>query len=219
MEARCIDSERIAEVVNLPVDDPIRRHVDECPRCRNLLRSYLSFMDATPVEGFPIDAARRHLDALIDAKVGAGAAPGPASRFSALLRGLARPVPLLAAVAAVTVVAVVVWQQSRGPEGVNLREEPAANHMTLAPAEVRADGSVHLSWDAVPGADSYQVRVYGPGLTEIYRSADVTDTSVVVDRSALPSDLPPTLDLMWRVYALQAGDVIQTSAPGSIRTR
>jgi len=218
MEMKCIDIERIAEVTELSADDPVRQHVESCPRCRNLLRSYLSFAGAAPVEGFAIESARRQLDAFIDATVGAGATPGP-SRFSLFMRGLMRPAPLLTAAAVAVIAAAVIWQQSRGPEGVKLREDPVASHMTLAPAEVRADGSIRLSWDAVPNADAYQVRVYGPGLTEIYRCPDTAETAVVIDRSALPSDLPPTLDLMWRVYALQSGDVIQTSAPGSIRTR
>lgn len=219
MEMKCIDIERVAEIAELPAGDPVREHVESCPRCRNLLRSYLSFVAAEPVEGFAVDGARRQLDALIDARVGAGATPGP-SRFSVFLHRMMRPAPLLTAAAVVVIAAVVIWQQqSRTPEGVNLREEPAANHMTLAPAEVRPDGSIHLRWGVVPGADAYHVRVYGPGLTEVYRSGEVTESSLTIDRSDLPADLPPTLDLMWRVYALHAGDVLQTSAPGSIRTR
>jgi len=218
MEAKCFDVERVADVAALPADDPLRRHAEACPRCRNLLRSYLSFMDAAPVDGFTIEGARGKLDALIDAQVGAGAASG-SSRFSLFLRGLTRPVPALATVAVVVVAAVVVWQQARGPQSVNLREPPVATYMTLAPADVRSDGSIHLSWNPYPGADAYQVRVYGPDLTEIYRSAPVSEPSAVIDRSALPSDLPLTLDLMWRVDALQGGDVIYTSTPGSIRTR
>lgn len=217
MEKACIDIGRIAQVAELSADDPIRRHVESCPRCRNLLRSYRSFVDAEPVEGFAIGGARRQLDALIDSKVGVDATPGP-SRFSVFLRGLVRPAPLLTAV--VVVVAVVaLWQhQSREPEGVNLRDEPAANYMTLAPSELRPDGSIRLSWGTVTGADAYQVRVYGPGLTEIYRCPDTAETAVVINRSDLPNDLPPTLDLVWRVYALKDGDVIQISAPASIRT-
>jgi hypothetical protein len=47
----------------------------------------------------------------------------------------------------------------------------------------------------------------------------VSETNLVVEPSALPANLPPTLDLTWRVSALSQGDVIATSAPGSIRTR
>lgn len=220
METQCIDIERIAEVVDLPADHSMRRHVDDCPRCRNLLRSYQKFLRAEPVAGVGVEAARQKLDALIASKVGErSAAPRPSSSFSSVLRGFIRPVPLLATAAAAVVVAVVVWQQSRGPEVLRLRSGPTSQTAALAPAEVRPDGSIHLSWAAVPGADAYQVRIYGPSFTEIYRHPNVTETSVVIDRSLLPSDLPPRLDLMWRVYALQAGDVVEASDPGSIRTR
>lgn len=222
MSSRCIESERIGEVAELPADHSLRRHVEECPRCRNLLRSYQTFLRAEPVTGFGIDAERRKLDALISSKV-SGRQPEASRRsltgFGSMLRGLMRPVPLIAVGAVVVLVAVVVWQQSRGPEGIFLRSEPVTQTGALPPAEVRADGSIHLSWAAVSGADAYQVRIYGPGLTEIYRHPDVAATSVVIDRALLPNDLPPTLDLMWRVYALQAGDVLEVSAPGSIRIR
>lgn len=220
METRCIDSERIAEIVDLATDHPLRRHVEDCPRCRNLLRSYQQFLRAEPVAGFRADAGRRRLDALISSKVAGRQSVGPRWSMSVagVLRGLARPASLVAVGAAVVLVAVVVWQSS-GPETPRLRSESASQTAALHAADLRPDGSIHLSWTAVSGADAYQVRIYGPGLTEIYRHPEVAETSAVIDRSVLPSDLPPQLDLMWRVYALQAGDVIEVSEPGSIRTR
>ena len=218
MQTECIDGERIAEVIDLPAHHPLRRHVEDCPRCRNLLRSYQKFVLAEPVAGFASDAALRTLDALIASKVGGRSVPRqPTSRFS--LRGFLRPVPLLAAGAVCVLVAVAVWRQSQGPDDILLRDESASPAAALAPAEVGTDGSIHLSWAAVSGADTYQVRIYGPNFNEIYRHPDVAATSVVIDRSSLPSDLPPQLDLLWRVYALQGGDVIETSDPGSIRIR
>jgi len=221
MEARCVDIEGIAQVVDLPADDPVRQHGENCPRCRNLLRSYQKFVRADPVAGFSIEVARRELDALIASKVGepSSASQKSSTGFWSLLRGLVRPVPLFVTAAVAVVAAGVLWQQSREPEGIILREESTLQTGAPRQAEVRPDGSIYLSWAAVPGADAYEVRVYGPGLTEIYRHPDVVETSVVIDRSLLPADLPPTLDLMWRVYALQAGDVVKVSDPSSIRTR
>ncbi len=221
METKCIDIERIAEVAELPADDPMRRHVEDCPRCRNIFRSYQKFLRAEPVAGVGVEAARRKLDALISTKVGerSAASQRSSASFSSVLRGLMRPAPLVVAGAALVVVAVTVWQRSHGPEGILLRDVPTSHTTGLPPADIRPDGSIRLTWPAVAGADAYQVRIYGPSFTEIYRHPDVTETSVVIDRSSLPADLPPQLDLMWRVYALQAGDVIEISDPGSIRTR
>lgn len=221
METRCIDSERIADVVELAADHPTRRHVEDCPRCRNLLRSYQKFVSAEPVAGAGIDDARRTLDALINSKVGKrSAATRPSSmRFAHGLRGFLRPAPLVAAAAVCALVAIVVWQQSRGPESLRLRSQPTSQTSGLPPADVRPDGSIHLAWPAVSGADAYQVRIYGTNFTEIYRHPNVAETSVVIDRSSLPADLPPQFDLLWRVYALQNEDVIEASEPGSIRIR
>jgi hypothetical protein len=221
LDTKCIEIEKIAEVADLPDDHPTRRHVENCPRCRNLLRSYRKFVLAEPVAGFGIDGARKKLDALIDAKVAEKrptTSPRSLMSLSSVLHRFLRPVPLLATGAAAVLVAVAVWQSS-GPEGIRLRNKPTPQTATLAPAEVRPDGSIALLWVAVSGADSYQVRIYGPGLTEIYRHPNVAETTVLIDRSLLPSDLPPSFDLMWRVYALEAGDIIEVSEPGSIRTR
>jgi hypothetical protein len=221
LETPCIDSEGIADVVELPADHPTRRHVEDCPRCRNLLRSYQKFVSAEPVAGAGIADAHHTLDALIASKVGKrSAVTRPSSmRLAGVFRGFLRPAPLVAAAAVCALVTVVVWQQSRGPESLRLRSQPTSQTSGLPPADVRPDGSIHLSWAAVPGADAYQVRIYGPNFTEIYRHPSVAETSVVIDRSSLPSDLPPQLDVLWRVYALQTGDVIGTSEPGSIRIR
>jgi hypothetical protein len=220
VRTECINAAKLGEVVDLPADHPAWRHVEDCPRCRNLVRSYREFMQAEAPAGSGIDGARRRLDALIDAKaVETPSVPRPNAR--PWWRMVLRPGPVLAAGAAAIVViaALALWRPSREPGVPVLRDNPVSQEAALPPADVRPDGSIHLSWAAVAGAERYQVRIYGPDLAEIYRHPDVTETSVVVDRALLPSDLPPRLDLMWRVYALQSGDVVHVSAPGSIRIR
>jgi len=61
--------------------------------------------------------------------------------------------------------------------------------------------------------------LYGPDFRELYRSPNTAATSLTVDRAVLPPDQTPHLDLTWRVFALSQGDVVATSAPGSIRTQ
>lgn len=219
METQCIDVKRIGEIVDLAADHPERLHADSCPRCRSLVESYLAFMKAEVVAGSGVEKARKSLDRRIreDAEKWSPAE----TRSSSLARepwwrGLWKPVPVLAG-AAVVVAALFVWT-SRGPQEVVLRDDAAETQaFSLEPAEVGADGALSLSWTPMAGADRYHVRIYGPDLSEIYRTADVSETSAVIDRSALPADLPPSLDLTWRVYALSQGDVVEVSAPGSIR--
>jgi hypothetical protein len=219
VKPECIDATKLAEVIDLPANHPSWRHVEDCPRCRNLVRSYREFMQADAVVDSGIDAARRRLDALIDAR---SAERRPAARSGApWWRIVLRPAPLLAAAATVVVVitALSLWRPSHEPGAPVLRDSPVSGKVALPPADVRPDGSIQLTWAPVAGADRYQVRIYGPDLKEIYRHPDVAETSVVIERSVLPSNLPSQLDLMWRVYALQSGDVIHTSAAGSIRVR
>lgn len=219
METQCIDVERIGEVVDLAADHPDRLHTGSCPRCRSLFESYLAFVKAEAVAGSGVEKARTSLDARIR---DAAEKWTPAETRSSPLargpwwRGLLQPAPILAG-AAVVIATVFVWT-SRGPEEGVLRDDATeAQAFSLQPAQVGADGDVRLSWTPMAGADGYQVRIYGPDLSEIYRTANLSEASAVIDRSALPADLPATLDLTWRVYALSEGDVIEVSAPGSIR--
>lgn len=217
METHCIEPESIAAVLELPAGHPQRVHAETCPRCRSLVASYQSFVEAKPVAGADLERARGKLDARIRADA-ARWEPAKTPARASWWQPLWRPLPVLAA-ALVVIAAGALWM-SRQPEQSSLRESTAPSQaFTLSPAQVAADGSIHLNWSPLTGADQYQVRLYGPDFGEIYRSTNTTDTSFTVDRAALPSDLPPSLDLTWRVFALSQGDVIATSAPGSIRTR
>ena len=218
MEAQCIDVERIGEVVDLPEDHPRRRHAQTCPRCRSLVESYLAFMKAEHLEGSGLERARP----VLDTRNREAADRWEPTRTSALSRepwwrGFLRPAPLLAG-AAVAAIAAVIVVTSRGPEQEILRADAVDSQpFSLNEAQVDASGAIRLSWTAMSGADGYEVRIYGPDLSEVYRLPETRATTAIVDRTTLPADLPATLDLTWRVYALSGGDVIEVSAPGSIR--
>jgi hypothetical protein len=219
MEAH-IDVERVADIAGLPADHPDRRHAENCPRCRSLLASYQLFVAAEPVAGDDSERAERVLEARIreGAERWIPAQAGKSALSRSPLRGLMRR-PLFAVAAAVAVVAAAFLWTSRGPDAPVLREHTVREPIVLNPAVVDAGGTIHLSWSALPGADQYQVRIYGPDLGEIYRSEVTGETSLTIGRSALPAALPPTLDLTWRVHALAAGDVILMSPPGSVRVQ
>ena len=213
----CIDVQNIGAVLSLRADDPVRIHANECPRCKSLLASYQSFMDAPPVEGSDLERARATLDARIRADA-ARWKPSKSPVRAFWWQMLLRPVPLLAA--GLVVIAAAVFWTSREPEQSTLRDStPQVASFALQPAQIAADGSLQLEWSPMAGADQYQVRLYGPDFGEIFRSANTAATSMTVDPDRFAAKLPPTLDLTWRVYALSQGDVIATSSPGSIRTR
>ena len=217
LDAECIDAREAGMVLELPADDPVRRHAESCPRCKSLVASYQSFMEASPVEGAELERVR----GLLDARIRADASrwqPARSAVRSFSWRTLMRPMPLFAA--ALVVVAAVVFWSSREPQQSSLRESTTQTQsFALNPAQLAEDGSIVLSWSPVGGADAYQVRLYGPDFGEIYRAPNTTTTSLTVNRTALPPNPSPRLDLTWRVFALSQGDVIATSAPGSIQSR
>jgi hypothetical protein len=220
VEEHCIDIERIEEVLALPADHPERRHVDTCPRCTSLAASYRSFVEAQPDEDAGLDQARVVLDTRIrdDARRWSPpqAARSPLSRAS-MWDVFRRPAFVVAFVSAV--IAAVAVFTLRSPERETFRgSRTQATGFVLHPADIAADGTIHLSWEPVTGANEYQVRIYGPDMSEIYHSSPAAETSLTLSRSVLPGDLPASLNLTWQVDALTQGDVVGSSAPGSIQT-
>jgi hypothetical protein len=217
---RCIDIERIGDVLALPGDHPDRRHADSCPRCKSLAVLYREFITAEGLPDSGVEAARPVLDARIrkDAAQWMPArTPAPPSSRTSGWFVLRRPVLLVAAAA--IFIAGVTWWSSRVPEEDMLRDSaPPSASFSLHEARVLAGGDIQLSWDAQAGVDQYQVRIYGPDMTAVYQSPLVSESTLTVPRSDLPADLPPTLDLSWQVYTFAQGDEIGSSALGSIRT-
>jgi hypothetical protein len=216
MEEHCIDVERIEEVLALPPDHPERRHAETCPRCVSIVASYRSFVAAEPDEDAGLDRAQPALDARIREEAGRWIPHKPALRSSRSLWDVFRRPAFVVALATLVIGVIAVWTM-RSPERETFRgNETKTAEFVLHPSVVGADGAIQLSWAAVAGADQYQVRIYGPDMSEIYRSSPAAETSLTLSRSSLPADLPSALDLTWQVYALAQGDVVASSAPGSI---
>ncbi|MDH4036171.1 MAG: hypothetical protein OEX18_12960 [Candidatus Krumholzibacteria bacterium] len=222
MEMKCVDVEHIGNVLEYPEDHPVRRHVADCPRCRTLAENFRAFMRAETTADAGLDRARVELDGAIARLAGrALPAASPAERGvkrMSWVRGLLRPMPALAAVAVVVAVAAVVLTRDRGFETPVLRtQDGAGTAWLLHEPALRRDGAIVLSWEAVAGADAYQVGVFGVVLESLATLGPVLETSVVLDRSALPADLPDNADLTWRVIALRAGAQVAVSEPRSVR--
>lgn len=225
MKHGCIDVEQIASVLELPPGHEQRRHLDSCPRCRNLARSYTAFLKAEAGAGARPEEARERLAQAILRATGAAARPGSAredlpqretgSRRAWWPLWRLRPVVLVAA-AAVAFVAVVLWQDRPTAPPV-LRDERTLRTGTLLlhPAQVTPGGTVRLSWSRASGAERYEVRVYDAELDEVYRHPAVMDTSVVVRLSDIPGPAGSP-GLIWRVHAFRGKDAIAVSPPGSI---
>jgi len=220
LKTSCIETERIGDVLEMAADHPERLHLESCPRCRNLVRAYSAFMRAESPSGARPDAARAHLADVIRRAAGEMESRSPAPRPRGFSFRRLRPAHLgLAAAVVVVLAAVAVWR-NRGPEAPLLRNEPVreSGAFSLLPAVVEPDGTVRLAWEPAPRAEHYEVRVYGPELDEIYIHPPVIACAIALDLADLPVT-PDAPGLVWRVYALRAGDVVGISTPGSIPLR
>jgi len=224
-EIRCFDASEIAAVLDLGPDDPRRRHLAECPRCRALALSFQEFLapESVPDGARPAEAVRRLSRVVADetaaptrAGMGSPAAGGPMGWFGRLW--LRPPVRTAWAMAALVVVAGGVFlavhtRQGREP----VLRGPQAAVLALQPVRLEPDGALRLCWAPLAGAERYQVRLYSTALAEVVRLEPVTVPEAVLRRSALPRGIPPGTALLWRVAALRGGDDIAQSPVGTLR--
>lgn len=213
MSPNCLDVDRIADVESAPESHPLRQHVAECPRCQSLWLSYQSFMKADVGDATNIEAARKALADTIRHK--AGVAPAPrASRMTTRPPWYVwlRPGLIAAMASLLTILAVSIWRGGGSDEPV-LRGDADATWSLQAPR--LADGSIVFEWQAVPGADAYDVQVFDDALNEVYTTGAVTTTTATVPREALPG-VASGASVTWMVLALSGGDVVSTSPPASL---
>ena len=216
MSPNCIDADRMADVEAAPEGHPLRQHVAECPRCHSLWLSYQAFMKADTSGATNIETARRELAESIRRRAGSTPAglPVPGSP-RALWPAWLRPALITAMAAVLTLLAISVWRSDRSDEPV-LRGGDDSIWVLQEPRV--SDDSVMLEWQAVAGADAYEVQFFNDELDEVYRSGPLSATSLIVERAEMPSVAPGTT-LTWRVNALRSGDVTSTSPPSSVTVR
>ncbi len=222
----CMPLEELATVAELPATDPRRAHVAQCPRCGALLDAYARFMDpGADAEATHVARADARLSDFLARTIGAPAesvpAPAPrhtapdASWWSALFAPALRPA-LGLVVAAIVVGGVVLWPRhaEHDPSQV-LRGGPSdanAPVLRVRSAGLDVDG-LHVAWNAVPGADDYEVRIYSDRLEEMaYRSVR-GDSALDVPAAEL--DFRPIAGqaLLVRIDARGGGRLLTSSPP------
>jgi len=218
MSNECVSVERIAEVLELPAGNALRRHVEQCPRCSSLLTSYQAFIVADPSVGANLADADARLMEFLQAQFGAvGPTPRSADStpgdggFFARLKGAFLPRPAWVAAALVVVAAVVWWQPWNVAEPPALRSTSATSLLEIALPQALTDGVVRLSWEATDVADEYQLVLYDKSLEEIARLEAGPETTYDLSRDELPAGAPSVL--ICRIVALQDGDEVAESAP------
>jgi hypothetical protein len=229
---RCFGIEELEVVAKLPAHDARRRHLDECPRCRARLLTFLEFTEApADIPSGLLRDAEATLDAALKRELaigGAGRSEDAAAPFRRWLAALTAPRPTRraawAAAVAVAAIAVVVAIRMRGPapsepfllRGSEERVAPGVLTTSLLQA-VAVEGGVELSWPPVAGADSYEVRIYRSDLEELARLRPTPEARALLTRADLPASATPRTTALWKVVALRGGDVVQESAPAPVR--
>lgn len=202
------DMKGFDRLLALPADHPERLEVDRCPRCSAALLAYDSFLQAPDIDGARPDAAESQMRAFVESHV-TGSVGGASQPWRKRLQRLFRLSVLApaAAVVVVVLVAVGMWR-SREPVEPVLRDiGPATNIATHTPRPT-SDG-FRLEWEAVPGADAYEVRLLRPDLSEAQRLGPIGTTAIDVSREALDAAGPVRF---WQVVALEGGDELLRSA-------
>lgn len=192
MNDRCEPIETLRQAAALPAGDPRRDHVEACPRCAARLAALASFLDGGDVPaGADPDAADRRLAAALRDERNRRSAGG--RRFGAGLLALAAVLLLL-------VVGPGLLGDHEGPPASGtLRGDAAPDAFAL-----RAEGRT-LSWNAIPGADAYEVILYDDSL------APLGEPIAIRGATSLELDLDGPAPAYWRVTARRGGDPLASS--------
>jgi hypothetical protein len=212
MNGECVRIEHMADIELLPPDDPRRRHLETCPRCRAAYAAYRDFM--TPPPDLDTKDARARLEAALEREMAV-----PASKVAGSIapRRSARWVGWTAAAAALVVVAGVLWmrpQAMRPQDAPVLRGPTARTTLALASPVVTPEG-VTLSWTAEPAATAYEVEFYDDAMREVLRVPAGSATRLVLTRAMLGERAAIGTDLAWRVIAIDAAGEMGRSAIGT----
>ncbi len=227
---RCPPADLLPDIALLPLggdaEDPQRRHLDGCPRCQARLADYRDFMAAAmPVPPREVAAAMAALDAgLRSANAGEASLPAPAERRGRILHpSFAHPLARVAfALAALFLLLVALDALPERPQRreIRLRAEqvpPApGSGLVLDAPRFLPDGALELSWQALPGADEYRLRLLAVDLALLAERGVGTATQLHLAATELAALRAAGAILVWQVEARAGGDPLAISTPAAI---
>ncbi|MCI0452659.1 MAG: hypothetical protein L0Z51_09780 [Candidatus Latescibacteria bacterium] len=195
------------QLLKLPPGHPNRKVVEDCPRCGARFLAYRKFMLADDLSGADTKAAQRHLSAFIEAEAARSLPQPNVSKQTAPRARFAFPqlrwvVPVAAVLVAV---AIGVWRMQPGADRApEVRAVEDAASIELLQVQLM-NGVVDLTWEPVPTAEEYAVRLLDQSFAEIRRAGPVATTTLRVD-------LDPAEGVRYcQVVALVSGDEIAVS--------
>jgi hypothetical protein len=198
--------------------DPRREHLRTCPSCQALLRAHALFLDPRdlPAAADPEDADRR-LDDFLAREI---SGRRPRSRHHLLSWPLA-----LAAAVVFAVGLSFLWSphEATPPVVIPRGETGVDSLLHLAPPR-REAGGVRLTWTGLSEgsltsggpAPDYRVRILDARHTLVTELDAGSDTTMLVDATALSGGQEILLPLLARIVELQDGRVVSRSAPRTL---
>ncbi len=213
MNDPCPEAAKLEYFFTLPDDDPQRKHVDQCARCRALWKSYRAFITANelPAEARATEADQK-LSAFLVREIGESddqpilAVHPPQDRTGQRWWMPIRLTPttgLLAA--AVLVVAIGLGSflfQNDGQLNQTLQRGDRTSPTRIYPAGtavVSDTGDMTLTWSEMTGAISYQVVLFDADLVEFQRLEPVPGITMILAAEVLAKQANP---VFWTVVGL-----------------
>ncbi len=191
MNKACIPAVEIGTVATAPPDDPRRRHLVSCPRCRALAREYDAFMNPAPLPAaahteWAATALSRRLAQEIGTPGGVIVPLRPRKpRFAVPPRALWAAAAVLVACAGLVLVRDLADELNpRVPPGPAILRGKADAPLALTVTSVA--GGWHLAWASPAGADANVVVLYDAALRELGRRDLGPRTFLTFDPRAWP---------------------------------
>lgn len=216
---RCFEPEEIGAVLDLPADSSARRHLDACPRCRNLALAYYQYVegkDADSNGGSKLDPdLERRLAQAFGAGTGAQgmrmAGPPVNGSNGARVTRRAGPPWALWMSAAVALAALIFLMVSG--DFLHLRGDGAAGRGAMRGEDpdtgllvTRGSDGLTLTWQGARHADPTVVIFYAEDMQEIGRA------EVSGDRYHVAAGDPLAASAYCRVLRVAGGDTVMRSA-------
>ncbi|MCP4572156.1 MAG: hypothetical protein GY838_07350 [bacterium] len=228
MSSPCYDPTELETIHNLPGDDPGRDHLEECVRCRAQLSAYERFLTLGEAEPDPQEqAAEEALGTFLETEIlGRSAdhrsdepvaeeAPPHLGRPRMTSRRLAWSLGVAAVLAVAFGLNLNLHDRLPDSNDVRLRTDGAvdpAGSIILEAVSRADDGGLDLTWRASSGATDYRVVLYDEQLREVASFPAGTGTMLRLVPDQLQTAGGGSALLLWRVEALQHGDLVARSA-------
>ena len=198
---RCFDTREIPTLTGLAADDPRRRHLEACPRCRALAQAYAEFLDPGDTSDLEDLSA---LDAELARRLDKTIAESP---VLVIRRRRRRTWMAAAAVLAACALGLAAGELLRLREGIlpsegdHLRGEAVASGLVVT---TTADGWI-LTWPDAPEFDLVVYVFLSDSLEEIGRRTATGEL-------ALAADDPLARAIFCQALAVAQGDTLARSA-------